>query len=237
MPKRTAMRLQRFIEWSKQMTDKRESIREVVIADGVIAGQLCVRSDNGALVVSPIAQSAAAWHSLCQQTMMFRCTRLVWLLALSVFLAIRASPASANVLVPADAENIHNLMDQFFKLAPYNSDAFNAAPMSTKLCLFDLNKPMDVFYNDFKSVHTLTILAVRMVDAGDEQQVLRMLRSETRSFLDALEQAKRGTNFVMGQCAREALAVSLAQQLLQLYDRAGAVVRGMIKKMGANGSL
>jgi hypothetical protein len=42
------------------MTDKRGSIKEVVITDGVTAGQVVIRSDTGALVVVPTTQSAAA---------------------------------------------------------------------------------------------------------------------------------------------------------------------------------
>ncbi|HEV3189639.1 MAG TPA: hypothetical protein VGY54_04035 [Polyangiaceae bacterium] len=43
------------------MTDKRGSIREVVITDGVTAGQIVIRSDTGALVVVPTTQSAASF--------------------------------------------------------------------------------------------------------------------------------------------------------------------------------
>jgi hypothetical protein len=43
------------------MTDKRGSIKEVAITDGVVAGQLVIRSDTGALVVVPTTQSAAAF--------------------------------------------------------------------------------------------------------------------------------------------------------------------------------
>jgi hypothetical protein len=43
------------------MTDKRGSPREVVISDGVVAGQMYVRSDNNQVVVAPLTQSAAAF--------------------------------------------------------------------------------------------------------------------------------------------------------------------------------
>jgi hypothetical protein len=43
------------------MTDKRGSVREVVITDGVVAGQMYVRSDTNAVVVAPLTQSAAAF--------------------------------------------------------------------------------------------------------------------------------------------------------------------------------
>lgn len=43
------------------MTDKRGSNKEVVITDGVTAGQVVIRSDTGALVVVPTSQSAAAF--------------------------------------------------------------------------------------------------------------------------------------------------------------------------------
>jgi hypothetical protein len=128
------------------------------------------------------------------------------------------------------------LSEQFLKLGP-DSNAFEAAPSSTKVCLLELNTPMDVFYNDFKSVATLTILAARMVDPTDEQQVLRSLRIETRSFFRSLERAKRGTSFIMGECAQDALTVSKAQQLLRIYDRASTLVMGIIRKMGDNGAL
>ena len=43
------------------MSDKRGSSKEVVISDGVIAGQMYVRSDNNQVVVASITQSAAAF--------------------------------------------------------------------------------------------------------------------------------------------------------------------------------
>jgi hypothetical protein len=43
------------------MADNRGSSKEVVLSDGVVAGQLYVRSDNNQVVVAPITQSAAAF--------------------------------------------------------------------------------------------------------------------------------------------------------------------------------
>ena len=43
------------------MADKRGSIREVVITDGVTAGQLVIRGDTGQLVVVNATQSAASF--------------------------------------------------------------------------------------------------------------------------------------------------------------------------------
>jgi hypothetical protein len=45
----------------KTMTDKRGSNKEIVVTDGVVAGQMYVRSDNNNVVVAPLTQSAAAF--------------------------------------------------------------------------------------------------------------------------------------------------------------------------------
>jgi hypothetical protein len=126
---------------------------------------------------------------------------------------------------------LYEVQHQLFQIGA-DVESFARAPIETKLCMDDLTKPMDVFLDGFKPVVMLTILATRMADGTDEKEVLRFLRNEKRLFYDSLERAKRGTNFVMGQCAHEPLAINRAQRLLDLYGRAGVLVKGIIKKIG-----
>ena len=64
---------------------------------------------------------------------------------LALFLGPSAMPVSANVLAPTDSQSLAELSEQFLKLGP-DSNAFAAAPSSTKVCLLELNTPMDVFH-------------------------------------------------------------------------------------------
>ena len=123
------------------------------------------------------------------------------------------SPASGGtILTETDAKSLYDLGKQALDVG-VEMHSFSNTPSETLYCITDLDTPLDKFYAAWRPVVALVRVATKMNEGADEQTVLRALKIEADNFVEKLGEARRGTHYIMGICAREALAVNEAQKL------------------------
>jgi hypothetical protein len=109
-----------------------------------------------------------------------------------------------------------------------------SVPMATQVCLWDLNKRITAFYDVLAPLTLLVLLASEMVDITDEKEAIRLLSNDAPAFLKSLEANRRGTNFVIGECAQDNIMAVKGQELLRMFDKAASLVGSIVKKIRAS---